>query len=80
MAFLKNAKAAVTGGAELTRPRLSVGWIIGGIIAVVLLLVVYTVGKWAFGKASAPVQTAIAGAPVIGSNATQTTEMSGWIY
>lgn len=73
-------KSTVTGGANLTHPHMSFGWIIGGIIAVVLLLAVFVAGKWIFGKAAAPVAAITGNMPAIGSNATQTTESAGWIY
>ena len=76
MGYMNTAKQ----GANLTHPHLSFGWVIGGIVAVVLLLAVFVAGKWIFGKAAAPVAAITGNLPAIGSNATQTTEAAGWIY
>lgn len=45
----------IKGGANLTQPKLSFGWIIGALVAAVLLIGVLLVALWGWGK----VQTAV---------------------
>lgn len=41
---------SVKGGADLTKPKMSIGWIGSAVIAVTLLLMVIGVGSWVYGK------------------------------
>lgn len=41
----------ITKGADLTHPKASVGWLVNGVVAVVVLLVVIASGMWIYGKA-----------------------------
>lgn len=50
MAGLMNS---VKSGADLTHPRLSLGWILGAIIAAFLLILVVGIAFWGWGKATA---------------------------
>ncbi len=66
MGILNEAK----GGADLTHPHASVGWVLGATIAVVLLAFVAGVGLWLYGKAKTAVgggKTSTGGADVAGS-------------
>ena len=67
-------------GADLTHPRVNLWWFVGAIVAIFVLLVAYAISKWGFGKVAPAASTALGNAPVIGSNATQTTDAAGWIY
>ncbi len=40
----------IKGGANLTHPKLSVGWMGSAAVAVTLLLVVIGLGSWMYGK------------------------------
>ena len=72
----------ITKGADLTRPRLSLSWILPAIVAAVLLAVVAGIAYWLYNKAKAPVMSIVAKAPGVSSVATGSapgTETSGWI-
>ena len=77
-----SAVKKVAGGVELTHPRASLGWFIPAIVAVVVILAAIAVGKWLYGKVSAPVSGVVSKMPVVGSmtSSTQTTDSAGWIY
>lgn len=47
----------IMGGADLTHPKMSTGWILGAVISVVLLLAVVAVGTWLFTKAKTSTKT-----------------------
>jgi len=49
----------ITKGVDLTHPRLSVGWILGGIVAVVLLLAIVAAGTWFFTKGKEKIAPAL---------------------
>jgi hypothetical protein len=72
----------VKGGANLTHPHLSIGWTVGAIAAIILLITVYVISKWGVDKVSAPVRAAMGSLPSsgTGSTATQNTDSAGWIY
>ena len=48
---MKKYLGKVTGGANLLRPKLSVGYIIGAVVAVAVLLAVIAGGKWVYARA-----------------------------
>ena len=45
--------SSIKSGAQLTHPKLSLGWIVGGIIAMFLLIGVFLVAQKAMGGAQA---------------------------
>jgi len=47
---IKKTIGKVTGGADLLHPKLSLGYIVAAIVAVAVLLGVFTGGKWLLGK------------------------------
>jgi hypothetical protein len=49
----------IKDGADLAKPRLSVGWIIGGIVAAFLLIGVILLALWGWGKVSNTVGTSV---------------------
>lgn len=51
----------VPKGADLTKPRLSGGWLIGATIGIVVLMAAWGVGSWLYGKARG------AAAPIVGA-------------
>ena len=48
---MKKYLGKLTGGADLLRPKLSVGYIIAAVVAVAVLLGVLAGGKWLYAKA-----------------------------
>jgi hypothetical protein len=48
---MKKYLSKVTGGADLLRPKLSIGYIVAAVVAVAVLLAVITGGKWLYAKA-----------------------------
>ncbi len=44
---------AVKQGADLTHPKASVGWVVGAVVAVILLAAVAGIGIWAYGRLKA---------------------------
>jgi hypothetical protein len=48
---IKKALRGAMGGADLLKPKLSLGYIIGAIVAVAVLIFVVTGGKWLYAKA-----------------------------
>lgn len=49
---LKKALRGMTKGADLLRPKLSLGYIVAAIVAVAVLLGVWAAGKWLYAKTS----------------------------
>ena len=74
--------STVKGGANLTHPHISLGWIVGGVVAVFLLIMVYVIGKWGFGMVAAPIQTVVSGtaSTATASTGNMNTDSMGWIY
>jgi len=56
---IKKALRGMTGGADLLRPKLSLGYIVAAIVAVAVLLGVITGGKWLYAKAGKVAQGVI---------------------
>jgi len=82
MAFGK-AVSSVTKGADLSRPRLSLSWIVPAFIAVIVLAAVVYAALWLIDKAKAPIQGIVAKTPVGGTSVATGTapglDNSGWI-
>ena len=53
---LRKAVGGMTKGADLLKPKLSVQYILAGIVAVAVLLLVLTGGKWLYAKGSGILQ------------------------
>jgi hypothetical protein len=72
----------VKGGANLTHPHISPGWIIGAIVAIFLLIAVYVISKWGFNKVAAPISNVVSGSASTNAATTgnMNTDSSGWIY
>lgn len=49
---LKKALRGMTGGADLLRPKLSLGYILAAVVAVAVLILVVTGGKWLYAKSA----------------------------
>ena len=48
---MKKYLGKVTGGADLLRPKLSIGYIVAAVVAVAVLLGVIAGGKWLYARA-----------------------------
>ena len=53
---IKKALRGMTGGADLLRPKLSLGYVVAAIVAVAVLLGVIAGGKYLYGKAGSVAQ------------------------
>jgi len=53
MSVINDAKT----GADLTHPKLSIGWIVGAVVSVVLLMAAVAVGTWLFTKVKSSTKT-----------------------
>ena len=62
---MKKYLSKVTGGANLLRPKLSPGYIVAAMVAVMVLLIVITGGKWLAERANRLAQSIIPSAPNI---------------
>jgi hypothetical protein len=84
MAFGKNVVEKATGGADLTRPRLKLNWLLPAVVAVIILGAVVMIGMWVLNKAKAPVMGIVAKAPGVGASVAsgqapgQSSE--GWVF
>jgi len=58
MAVMNEIKK-LTKGADLTHPKLSLGWIVAAVVAVILLLVAFKAGSFLFEKGAAKVKPLI---------------------
>ena len=47
---LKKAIRGATGGADLLKPKLSLGYIVAASVAVAVLILVIGLGKWGYAK------------------------------
>ena len=56
---IKKALKGMTGGADLLRPKLSLGYIVAAVVAVAVLLGVLAGGKWLYAKTGKVVQGVI---------------------
>lgn len=54
MGFINDAKK----GADITRPRASISWLVGAVVAVVLLLIAFGIGSYLYVRG----KTAVGGA------------------
>ena len=48
---MKKYLGKLSGGADLLRPKLSIGWVLMGVFSVVALLAVIAGGKWVYERA-----------------------------
>lgn len=53
---------SVKGGADLTKPKLSIGYVIGASVAVVVLLAVFALGGYMYSKVKGATSGVTAGA------------------
>jgi len=53
---IKKALRGVTGGADLLRPKLSLGYVVAAMVAVAVLLMVWGGGKYIFSKGKSVAQ------------------------
>jgi len=49
---LRKAVSGITKGADLLHPKLSLSYILAAIVAVSVLILVFTGGKWLYAKAA----------------------------
>ena len=47
---IKKALKGITGGADLLKPKLSLGYIVAATVAVAVLILVVGLGKWTYAK------------------------------
>ena len=56
---IKKSLRGMSGGANLLRPKLSLGYIVAAVVAVAVLLAVIAGGKWLYAKAGSVAQGVI---------------------
>ena len=62
---MKKYLGKLSGGADLLRPKLSIGWVLMGVFSVVALLAVIAGGKWVYARAGRLAQGVIPSAESI---------------